>query len=284
MVWHNSWSGTWRQGAVAASVNLGVARELQFQAPVPGELSSQQALRISHLLPFCLRIARSGPRLVTIGEFPIDPAATLHERLRWVGEAWSRIACDWPTLVSGQLPLPPHGTPCDRKRERDAAGGQTSAEVTTEQLIEQLAAHAWPTDAVVESADGWEIRPVTNLGSAESIPVRVRRQADGLWLSISLLASPPAGRAFHPSLVDQAVRFNAQSRHARLALTDAALLAESWISDCCWRNGGLPAGVRAVAAVAAATRTVLEILDQQADTANGYAAIFGLHASGTNGS
>jgi hypothetical protein len=123
---------------------------------------------------------------------------------------------------------------------------------------------------VVRSGDVWELRPRVD---GQPIPVRAAIEHDEVRVQRVVLDGLRGGCASLP-VADQALRLNAQLRHARLASDGSQIVAEARLHSGLVSPFWLSLASRAVAVAERHSRTVLQILHQQEGIAQHYSHMF----------
>lgn len=233
-------------GSQAARVQLEANDAIRVSLPTAPPSPAMSALEAIHNLPGNTRFALNGQDGRLFADTQLNGELHMPETVRHIR--------------SGMLTA--LGT---RKKTR-------ATPITRDQVQDALERLPWGGQSVVEKEDGWELRPRIE---SEPTPVQMTLEPANLRLYRVVLRSLPGSEhKATRAVVDQALRFNAQLRHARLAACDGQLVAEARL------HGGLVHPVwlaTAAFAVAVASRHVqatLQILAEQPEVAELYTVMF----------
>jgi hypothetical protein len=130
--------------------------------------------------------------------------------------------------------------------------------------VDQL---AWPEEAIVRHDESCELRP-NFVGRA--VPVQVTLAGGRIDIRRTVLAAGPTDDA----VLQQALRYNACIRHARLALRDGNLVVETQLHAQQATGSWLGFASRAVACASRHVEASLRLLAQQPDVAAMYLRVF----------
>lgn len=133
-----------------------------------------------------------------------------------------------------------------------------------------IASCRWPEGMIVQLDDAWEFR--TRLrGDATPVRATIDRAELRIYRRVVRnLGKKPNRRA----ICAQALRFNKQLRHARLSVVDGTVVAESRLYGEQLAPAWLETAAWAVAVACRHTEVVLNILAENDDVADDYAAMF----------
>jgi hypothetical protein len=139
-----------------------------------------------------------------------------------------------------------------------------------EQVLAAIVDVKWPDESVIELASGWELRPRVR-GSATAVQVTIEKAELRIFRE---MAAQLRNEATRNSVCEQALRFNTQLRHARLAVRDGKLFAESRLHAEQLTATWIETAARAVAVACRHTEDILCVLADDADLSGTYAELF----------
>ena len=148
--------------------------------------------------------------------------------------------------------------------DEERNSGETDP-ITTEEVRSAIQACDWAEDTVVELEEQWELRPRLH-GDAK--PVLARIEGEELRLA------RPLSAGVSEVVADQALRFNDQIRHARLAVRDDKFVAEARLHRGQLTRNWLESAAQAVAVASTRTDEILSILADSGEVADLYAGMF----------
>ncbi len=237
-------------GDDAGELDVGVDGSIRLRADVALPARPLEVLRATHQMPGNLRYARDRQGGTLLADTRIDGAAHLPQTLGVLRSAMLRTLNSRPDAAAefGWDPVE-HGA-----------------------VREALAGLPWAGDGVVERDDGWELRPRLR---GDAVPVRMRIEPGGLRLKRVVLGQLPGGQtAASAAVADQTVRINACLRHARLAVADGQLIAETRLEPWLIQPDWLATAASAVAVAARHAATTLRLLAEQPAVADTYIMMF----------
>jgi len=233
-------------GSRAARVQLEANDAIRVSLSAESRSSGMSALEVTHGLPGNTRFAMNGQGGRLYADTQLNGEVHMSETVRHIR--------------SGMLTALG-----DRKRTR-------ATPITREQVQEALERLPWNEQSVVEQDDGWELRPRVE---SEPTPVQMTLESTDLRLFRVVLRTLPAPEdEAARAVADQALRFNAQLRHARLAVCDGQLVAEARLHGGLVHPVWLATTAFAVAVASRHVRTTLRILAEQSEIAELYTVTF----------
>jgi hypothetical protein len=235
------WATVQHTAQVVAAADGAVRVSLDVAEPPPATV----AVEVNSRLPGNLRFAARANHSLLLADTLLDGHAHLPR-------TFERLIAGISLAVSGDPALCP---------AEPLASEQVSA------AIEDV---DWLEETVIELKDGWEFRPRVR-GCA--IPVSASIDKSELRLYRPVVTG--LGQfVSYDSLCAQALRFNRQFKHARLAMNNGTLFAEArlhseqltplWLETAAW----------AVAVVDRHTRDILAVLNDNKEVADWYAESF----------
>jgi hypothetical protein len=235
-------------GDKAVDIRIEPDETIVLSLPVGDPPAPADALRINRRLPGNLRFA-VGPRgTALVADTPIDGEAHL-------SETFSQFTVGLMDALNGRSP------------RRDSAPNDCPSK---EQIGELLADLKCLADAPVQRDDGYEVR--CRAGSA-STTIHVGCADGAIRLQRTVVPDFSADLGGEQA-ARQALRVNAQLRHARLAATDTALVAEARLTNEVAKPPWVAAAIRAVAVAANRAEVPLRLLAEQPHVAECYRAVF----------
>jgi hypothetical protein len=235
-------------GPAVAEMNLAADGSLRLRAEVASPAHELDALSAGGLLPGNVRFARDRRGWSVVADTQINGAAHLPRTLQWIRAGMCRA-------LDAEPPAPT----------------EDSATIERGDLERALAQLPWAGEGVVEQDYGWELRPRVQ---GEVVPVRMTLDRAEVCVTRVVLAWPPARSPASTAVADQAVRFNNQLCHARLAARDGSLVAEARLHGGLVEPAWLGQAAYAVAQAARHAATPLRILAEQPLVAQTYLAVF----------
>jgi len=235
----------WSFQGYVAEVNVEPGDTIRILLDVPNPPQQNVALTVNRDLPGNLRFAQRARRFALLADTQLD------------GEM--HLPRSFDAVKSGLL-LALAGRQCEKSPQPLAAEDVQSA----------IDACQWPEDQVVQLENAWEFRPRLH---GDATPVQVAVDGDQLRLFRTVVSN--FGSAIEQEAVaDQALRFNDQLRHARLAVAGDALVAEARLHGEQLTPTWLEAASRAVAVAGLFTEEVLNILADNGEIAEFFTAMF----------
>lgn len=235
-------------GTAVAEIDLSADGSLRLRADAPGPADDWAALHASGLLPGNLRFARDSHGRSIVADTQINGAAHLPRTLHWLRAG----------LVQA---LDPDAPPT----------AEEAAAIDRGQLGQALGQLSWAAEGVVEQDDGWELRPRIR---GDVVPVRLTLENGFLEFTRRVLPLPAADGPASAAVADQAVRFNDQLRHARLAACGGHIVAETRLHSGLVEPGWLAQAACAVAHASRFAAPPLRILASQPLVAETYFEVF----------
>jgi hypothetical protein len=217
---------------------------VRIALPVP-EPPPAVAVEINGRLPGNLRFATRHSRAMLLADTLIDG----HTHLR---RTFEQFTAGLNSAVSGD------SAPCP------------SEPLAPEQVAAAIKGIDWPGESVIELSNGWEFRPRVR-GSAVTVNAAIGHAELRLFRPIVTDADKSVSR---DSLCDQALRFNCQLKHARLAMSDGILFAEARLHTLQLTPFWLETAAWAVAVADRRTRDILAVLNESKDVSDWYAESF----------
>jgi hypothetical protein len=211
--------------------------------------SPSKTLQLERDLPGNLRYTLDASGGALVAETQVDGAAHLPHTFRSLREAMLR-SLHAATTDPAVLPPP----------------------ISRDSVQQALARLPWAGEGVVEQEQGWELRPRLR---GDPVPVCMAIEPAGLRLSrVVLHQLPPSGTPGAAAVADYAVRLNGSLRHARLAISDARLMAEARLDSRLVQADWLATTASAVAVAARHAGTPLRLLADQPAVADTYLTVF----------
>jgi hypothetical protein len=242
------WATVQHSAQVVAEPDGAVRVSLDVPEPPPATV----AIEVNSRLPGNLRFAASANSSLLLADTLLDGHAHL-------ARTFEQLIAGISLAVSGDPALCP------------------AEPVAPEQVSAAMKDVDWLEETVIEVEDGWEFRPRVR-GCAIPVNAVIDKSELRLYRPVvtGFCRSVPSD-----SLCAQALRFNSQFKHARLAMSNGILFAEArlhseqltplWLETAAW----------AVAVAERHTRDILAILNDSKEVADWYAESF-LNAQESN--
>ena len=226
---------------VIAEADGSIRIALQLPEPLPGPA----AIAVNYQLPGNLRFAARGRTSMLVADTLVDGHAHLPRSFAELRAGLSLALGGDPEPIAGQS-------------------------LVHEQVSAAIADGNWPEGSVIEQPGDWEFRPCVR-GCATPVQATIDKTELRIFRPI---VADMGTETTYDSICAQALRFNDQLRHARLAVRDGTLFVESrlhveqltaaWLETAAW----------AVAVACRHTQDTLCVLREHADVAKLYAELF----------
>ena len=218
---------------------------IRIALELPESVPAGAAMELNHQLPGNLRFATRGRTHVLLADTLVDGHAHLPQSFAVLKAGVEFALGGSPVLNAGQ-PL------------------------ALEKVNAAIDEAQWPDGGVIEKAMGWELRPRVR-GRATAVQATIGQGDLRISRALGAKWGPEATRH---SICAQALRFNAQLRHARLAAHKDELFVETrlhaeqitatWVETAAW----------AVAVAFRHTEDILCVLAENPGVASAYAEMF----------
>ena len=222
---------------------------VRLRADVPSSGADLAALHAAYQLPGNLRFAYGLRGSELIADTQINGAAHLPRTLEW--------------LRAGICQALHAQTPALCVEHPDS--------VAVQDVAEALAQMPWAADGVVTQEDNWELRPRLR---GEVVPVRLVREPSAVRISRRVVPLPDPATSAAWAVAHQALRFNDQLWHARLAACGGQLVAETRLHGGLIAPGWLSQAAYAVAEAERHASAALRILATEPQVADTYQTLF----------
>jgi hypothetical protein len=244
MIFVSEYRWMWNVANGAADVAVEPDGAVRVELPVPEPKSVVVAMEGNHALPGNLRFAGAGASMLVA-----DSLVDGHVHLP---RSFAELEAGM-TLALGGEETPPNGEPLAHEIVAAAIdGGQ------------------WREGEIVELPKGWELRPRVR-GRVTAVTAMIENSELRIHRRIVAAQNESSNYA---CLCAQALRFNEQLRHARLALRDRELVAESRLNSEQIAPQWIETAVWAVAVACRHTEDILGILADDDRVAELYADVF----------
>jgi hypothetical protein len=235
------WATVQHSAQVVAEPDGAIRVSLDVTEPPPATVAAE----INSRLPSNLRFAARASRSLLLADTLVDGHAHLPITLE--------------KLIAG-ITVAVGGDPATCPAEP----------LAPEQVSAAMKDADWLDETVIELADGWEFRPRVR-GCA--IPVNASIDKTELRVFRPVVTELGASVSFD-SLCAQALRFNGQLKHARLAMSNGTLFAEARLHSEQLTPQWLETAAWAVAVAHWRTRDILAVLNDSKEIADWYAESF----------
>lgn len=253
---HGGHAGALVFGRQSAHVELDPCGDIRVTWASPPPLAPPMALAASHRLPGNLRYATDKERPALVADAQMDGELHLARTFQLIRRGFQAASRASRAMVDDSA---------DRSAQDEPAtlpGAQ--------RVLDQL---DWPREAVVAQETGWELRPRIR---GEAVPVQVRLDDRDLHLSRPVLRRLPTEQRYGKvAVADQALRFNFELRHARLALAGDTVVAEARLHGGLMQPHWLATAAYAVAVAGQYCEPAIRLLAEDAELAESYCAMFG---------
>jgi hypothetical protein len=244
-----------KQWHSSARVQFERGDDLRIALDVQDQQSPRELLAATLRLPGNLRFAFAQSRMSLLADARLDGVTHLGETFRLL-----RGAMEAAAQSAGQ--------------NSNSAVSDNASNVTEDQVDKALSAAGLDEESLVRLDHGWELRPKLH-GEPTPVQVGIDEQLHGRELRLHHeLLSIADGHAGWNAAAQQALRFNARLRHARLAADGGRIVAEARLHGEQIQPSWLLTSARAVAAAARHCQTALLILAEQPETAKRYEEMF----------
>jgi hypothetical protein len=241
----NGFEGRFTVGPHWARLRIEPDHSLRVVHEVEAPRPPSEALKANLCLPGNVRFALVSGRMFAVADTQLDGELHLASSFREIGRG-----------LCGAIERPPQS----RRRGKP---------IEPEKVQDALDKGNWGEDAVVRLEDGWELRPRIR---GETTPVRMA--VEGQAVRICRVVVAACHNQSESAVALQALCFNAQLRHARLAWEGEAVVAETRLHAGLINAAWLGPAARAVATATCHTRTTLEILARQANVTRHFEEMF----------
>lgn len=239
----------WETGGGSAELCLDAMGDLRIRLPSAAAAMPLKALEISSTLPGNCRYAMQGSAGVLIADIPIEFRIHLREAFHDLEQ----------------------GIAMAHRVEREGIHAVEPPVIPKAEVQAVLRQPPWDEQSVVELPHGWELRPRYS-GQSTAVTMTV----EGRHVRLRRVVLPKLADQPLPAVAyAQALRFNAQLKHARLACSGEELLAEVCIHELFIDGKALATAARAVALAEDRVRTPLVILRADGKVASVYSEMFG---------
>jgi hypothetical protein len=251
-----AYEGVLSAGAHDAALRVEPGGCIALSLAVDSRPQPVQAMETNFHLPGNVRFAVQPSGAVLLADSLVGDSAHLPRTLAEMGEGFQQALSK---------------RPADR-RCQDTEHGRCKdiASLEPGQVEALLKKSNWDEGAVVRNEAAWELRPRLR---EEVIPLELAIRGFELRLHRKVFATAPSQEALAP-LAAQALRINSSLRHARLAMEEGRLVAETRLHRGLLEPLALAAAAYAVAAAYQYSQTALRILAEEEVVARCYRSLF----------
>lgn len=227
-----------------ALITFDAAGDLRITVPVDESFDPAAALEFNCQLPSNLRFALDQRRLQLVADMRSDDPPHLLDEIAAGAEL--ALRCQAPEQETRDDDLDKHAV---------------------EELLHSLSQH---DESLAELEQGWEYRPRVG-GQSIAVKLNIQGQKLHCYRTVMQVA---AESAMNRAAAVEALRFNAQIKHARLARTDSRLVAETSLHRCLLNKSALSVALRAIALAERRAHAALEILASDDRVSVQYSSLF----------